>query len=170
MNAIDPQDLEILARDANQGYGLGPLPRVRDAQIGQIIDRLGQNEFASLQEFFDSDHADMLLAFAERMASLAVRRQSRQDIHRGLLAAGIAASLSIDSREVILILPLMWHSAEIIGLDPCQEFVLVAEELKGDAGVFLETFTLRSARDRDIQVMGYIESVDEEGFRYRRTW
>jgi predicted metal-dependent TIM-barrel fold hydrolase len=170
VSAIDPLDAEILSSDLTHGYGPRRLPDELDQVLEKVVDALEQSGFVTLLEIFNARHADVFLAFAERIASLAVRRQSSKDIHRGLIAVGIAAELTTDIREVILILPLLWRSASVIGLDPSHEFDSVAEELNGEGSALLKSFTRRTAENQSIQVMGYIESEDDQGFRYRRTW
>lgn len=67
-------------------------------------------------------------------------------------------------------LPLLWRSAEILGLNPEEQFRAAVEAVGGIGREQLLAFTRRSSRDRSIKAMGYFESADEGGFRYKRTW
>jgi hypothetical protein len=115
---IDAQELAILNPTANQSYGTWPLPCERDQQIRRLVDRLSDPQNStSLAAGLSANTALTLYTFAERMASLAVRERSQQHILRGLIAASWAAARTTDVREVLLILPLLWRSMELLGID-----------------------------------------------------
>ena len=153
--ALDPAD--------NEGYGSWPLPCERDHEIGAVVRMLT----ASNVEGVGDRHGDVLRAFAERMATLARREMSREHLRVGLSAAGLACGLD-DDREVLLILPLLWRSAKVMGLDANAEFRAVATG--SDGRKVLGDFASRRAKDKTLEVMGYVEVEDESGFRYERTW
>ncbi len=167
---FDVPSLAILERMANWGYRTWPLPHERDKEIGRLVDHLGRRGFHGSGETLDEQHGRVLREFAERMASLAVRRRSPEDLRLGLLALALAASVSRDIRDEIVVMAPLWRSAEILGLDPVSEFTAAGEAVDGLGGQQLLSFAARSPRDRSLQAMGYIESSDEGGFRYERTW
>jgi hypothetical protein len=109
----------------------------------------------------------VLAVFAERAAALAVRRQDSLDLRAGLLAAVAAHATTDDPREVIPAFALLYRAAELTGQDPAAEFGTAAR-LTGSPVPL--AFLDRDPRDRTIQAMGYEESEDEQGFRFRRTW
>lgn len=170
MSAFDAADLAVLAPENNRGYGTWQLPCERDTEIAELLDRLDQpGDLAGLRGLLDTRYSTVLLAFAERMASLARRDRTPSHLRRGLLAAGLAASIG-DQREATLVLPLLWRTAEILDLDPAHEFTSINERIGGPGGKQLTAFASRSSEDQSIESMGYIEDRDETGFRYRRTW
>jgi hypothetical protein len=103
------------------------------------------------------------------MAALAVRTGQGQFIQEGLAALAIALPLA-DWMDIAPNFGLLYHSAEKIGLDPVTSFeaamVRADSEFQRLAGGFL---TLEKER-RSLELMGYVESMDQDGFRYRRTW
>jgi hypothetical protein len=157
----DPIDVSVLDPKANEGYIDWPLPSSRDDEIARLIDKL----VGSAGEGLSPQHGQVLMAFAERMASLARRIRLPQAIRTGLLSVVLAAPL-IDRHEGMLVLPLLWRSAEVLGLDPAEEFRSASSY---DGGELLE-FLRRDPSDRTIEAMGYVEVETKDGFRYVRTW
>lgn len=156
-------NLAILDPAQNEGYGNWPLPCVRDEEIGDLVRALlGPGAVQP-----HARHAPVLLAFAERMATLARRDASPEQLRLGLAAAGLAVATG-DPREGLLVLPLLWRSADVLGLDPSAEFRAVAHEL--DDGEHLLDFVAREPEDQTIEAMGYVEVDDDLGFHYERTW
>lgn len=158
----DGPDLGALRLENNHGYGTWPLPCPRDGEIADLLPSL-LGGAAGLRD----GGAQVLLAFAERMASLARVERSVDRLRRGLDAAGLAISAP-DAREALLVLPLLWRTAAVLGLDPTAEFVTAATRA-GGAGALVD-FAGREPGDQAIEAMGYVEAEDERGFRYRRTW
>jgi hypothetical protein len=87
-------------------------------------------------------------------------------LQSGIRAAGLGAGLD-DTREGLLVLPLLWRTAIALGCDPATEFRSAADEVGGRA---LTEFAARDPKDQTIEEMGYVEVDDEFGFRYERTW
>lgn len=142
------------------------LPTSRDAEIAALVESLvaapgGAPRPSHLQR-------RVLLAYAERMASLARRESSAHHLRSGLAAVAITPD-DDDVRDAIPVQALLWRSAEVLGLDPAAEFRRVADEV-GDQAGFVE-FTTRGADDRSLDAMGYLEVEDAElGFSYERNW
>jgi hypothetical protein len=160
-------DLEILDPSQNEGYLDERLPSARDREILDLISGAGKNgRLRELSAHLSGNHVPVLLAFAERMAALAVRNRDPEMIRRGLLAACLTFAVG-DRRDALLVLPLLWRSAERLLLDPASEFAAVSDDLGCDE---LSQFARRDPEDRSIESMGYVESQDDDGFRYERTW
>lgn len=160
-----PIDFGILEPDENEGYGSWHLPSARDEEIADLVRSLLGGDRTT--EGLGRQHAPVLRVFAERMATLARRETSLERLRVGLDALALASSLG-DSREALLIMPLLWKSAENLGLDAETEFRISAERA-GD-GEAIAGFAQRDREDRTIEAMGYVEVEDELGFRYERTW
>jgi hypothetical protein len=114
-------------------------------------------------------HASGLLAFAERMASLAVRTGNPQLVREGLEALAFGAGL-VDIREAILILPLLYQSLRKLDVDATNYFAGAIGLGDAQFDSVLREFPNRDEENRSIEVMGYIEGRDQDGFRYVRTW
>lgn len=171
MPSLASHDLDILDVKSNAGYLDRPLPSPRDDEITALLDRARDDgQLIQLAELVRPAQDAVLRAFAERMASLAVRTGDPVTVRNGLLAAAIAIVVpDVDVREVLLVLPLLWHSAQRLALDPAEEFEATAEEFPPAARA-LRQFIARKPADQRIGAMGYVESADDSGFRYARTW
>lgn len=161
--------LEKLASEYTHGYGPSPLPSQIDEEIESLVDALAEDDNAETPPDMNETHGFVLLAYAERMASLAVRESCVDALSKGLAALGIASRL-IYVKEALPVLTLMHNSASKLGVDPTNLFSTLALREGDELQVFVDSFLNRSAEDRSIQAMGYIEGKDEGGFRYARTW
>lgn len=159
-----PNILDVLEPAQNEGYGGRKLPCTRDEEIAHVVEALSRGR--ATDEDLGPPHAHVLGVFAERMATLARRQGSPSDLKLGLEALALAERLG-DSREALLVMPLLWKTAEVLALNPTSEFVQVAER----HGVKeLRAFVERRPEDRSVESMGYVETYDESGFIYDRTW
>lgn len=152
------------------GYGPRPIPHPLDDAVEALL-RAVRDDGASAAEVLGCINrrlASVLLAYAERSAALAVRRASLETLELALFALGLAEP--DDSREKLLVMPLPWRSAAMLGHDPRRTFERVAAELPKAGREDLLGFTRRRAADQTLSSMGYIEGADHDGFRYHRTW
>lgn len=160
----------MLAAKSNAGYGAQPLPSERDNEIGALL--LTVQDPERLEEFLaplTGEHVQVLVCFAERMATLAVRQQDRTFLNLGLVAT-VLAGLATSSKDALLVLPLQWDAASRLGLSPDQVFREIGARLGLRAATFLEAFLGRSATDKSISSMGYRAELAGEEFRYVRDW
>ena len=168
--SADLSSLEILEPADNVNYGRVGLPSPRDAQIRALL--LGLGNRSRLEQAVGSlpcGACAVLCAFAERAASLAVRRQDVTYLRAGLLGAVLAYEATDDARDVLPVMALLYRAAVMVGHDPVGEFTLVAS-WSGARAECLLTFCGRRAEDKAIEVMGYREADDGTGFRFARTW
>jgi hypothetical protein len=114
-------------------------------------------------------HGAVLRAFAERMASAAVRNGDQGLLRKGLIAL-LLSSRSPDFRDTLMIFPLFYHAARRLGLD-LGPFLDSIRQTIGDpfSAPFAE-FLKRPETNKSLQVMGYAEGADNDGFRYIRNW
>ena len=119
---------------------------------------------AAFREAIDLDRADLLCAWSERVAALAVRLDSPRPLVLGLVALSLADEAA--DGEALLVAPLHRRSAEKLGADPFRLF----DEAAGQTDLAGARW-LRDARDSDDQLedAGYVEDEDGDGFRYLRT-
>jgi hypothetical protein len=160
----------VLEGALGTAYSRQPIPSGIDDALGEALARLSacdDVERAFLADGIAGDHARVLKLFAERMASLAVRRGDPAPLRSGLAALLIAAR-SEDVREILLVLSLLHDAAVKVSGS--------AEEIFGQAGAvfgqaeLLDGFLKRSDAAKRIEAMGYEESETEDGFLYVRTW
>jgi hypothetical protein len=178
MSEISARDLGILRFGDFHGYGHQPIPPGLDAIIGRAVAAIHTAEdFVGVVQALQPARASVFTAFAERAAALAVRRKSRDDIHQGLVAVALAYALTDDWRDVIGSLAVLLRAAEILALDPVGEITIVAYTLAGattkwgiGADDWLLSFAHRTPEDRSLTAFGYVESHDDDGFRFVRTW
>jgi hypothetical protein len=149
------------------GYYGNPIPCAEDSRIGRAVKAFTAAEpawQAGFREAVDRDRADLLCAWSERVAALAVRLDSPRPLLMGLVALGLAGEA--EGGEALLVATLHRRSAEKLGADPRRAFDEAAglSDLPGARW-------LREARDSDDQIedAGYAEDEDADGFRYMRT-
>jgi hypothetical protein len=163
---------EWLKAANNRGYGALPIPDVMDARITELL-----RAWAELDASLRADASPQvleeqrftLLAYGERMASLAVRVRSAEHIFFGLLGLGVDG-WRVDWRDNILVVSLHYDAAERIDVIPEEIFERAASLLPPKVAVALRGFLRRTPADKSIGAMGYVGSRDRAGFRYERTW
>jgi hypothetical protein len=143
------------------------IPCAEDSRIGRAVKAFSSAApvwQAAFRESIDLDRADLLCAWSERMAALAVRLDSPTPLPLGLVALSLADETA--DGEALLVAPLHRRSAEKLGVDPIRLFdeAIGLTDLAGARW-------LRDARDSDDQLedTGYVEDDDGDGFRYLRT-
>jgi hypothetical protein len=116
-------------------------------------------------------HVPTLRGYAERMASLAVREGSSEPAVLGLTALALAMEVeTLDVRDSLLILPLLYDALVRVGAAPEKTFEEVAELDLGRGSDLVRAFFRRAPENRSITSMGYRVGSDSDGFRYERTW
>lgn len=161
-----------LALDKIAGYGDWPLPSPLDDEITTLARayvQADESERAVVRKLLPADSSTALLAFAERMAVLAVRIGEPIRVRDGLVAIAME-NCRLDPREDILVLSLLNHSAAKLGADPVRLFDDVASLAEGRTSELLMSFPRRENELRDIAAMGYTEEASADGFVYRRDW
>jgi hypothetical protein len=161
-----------LSLDSNRGYGSLPIPKQRDKEISHLLrtwieldERVRETSAAQMTD----EQSRILLAYSERMASLAVRERKGDFLFLGLVALGLAGGLE-DWRECLLRASLLFDAAQRIGSDPNPVFEKVAAVLPHqETASELRQFLARSAEDKSIEAMGFAAGSDEQGFRYQRA-
>ncbi|HEX2203894.1 MAG TPA: hypothetical protein VHG91_11375 [Longimicrobium sp.] len=154
------------------GYLRQPLPAAADAppeRLARLFAGAPPEARAQMSGLVTQRVADFLLAFAERMASLAVRERSPDRLRLGLAAVALE-DFRYDSREDLLVLAPLYHAAGKIGADPRDLFDEAAALAPGAGADGLRSFLRHRDLHRILDALGYRESADADGFRYERTW
>ena len=169
--ALDALDQAIASGQFN-GYGLAPIPSDRDSLVESFVAAYvaAEQSERELTTALPAVAPRVVLAYCEREAILAVRRNSAHALRLSLLAAGIASVSAGESRDVALCLVLPWRSAHHLGLDPANEFTSAALLLPPVAAETLLAFSRRVPADQTLKCMGYREVGEAENFKYEREW
>jgi hypothetical protein len=161
-NALATLDLPRVER-----YYDSPIPCAEDELIARAVKvytAADPSWQAAFRDALDHDRADLLCAWSERVAALAVRLDSPRPLVLGLVALSVADDAA--AGEALLIAPLHRRSADKLDADADRLF----DEAAGLTDLVGARW-LRDARDSDEQVedAGYIEHFGEDGFRYLRA-
>jgi len=154
------------------GWGASRMPNEIDDEITDVIKgylELDDGEKRKVRESVERDQKFVFLAFAERMASLAIRLRSQEPLMIAMMAMFLQIGTG-DVREDILRLTLIHAAAQKLGIDPRCVFLESARQFGLDDTSGLEAFLKRSDEDKSLDSMGYVEGADEDGFRFVRTW
>jgi hypothetical protein len=164
--------IDILQEKDNKGYGATRIPNTTDESIGTLIDEfihLGDNERETVTESIQDEHIKVLLAYAERMSSYAIRTNNQNN---QILCALIAVSFTYDKcyfKEVVPVLCLIFNSIQRLSLSEDDILKELRQVVPGSTAL-IDEFNGRSQEDKQIDAFGYLESKDEDGFRYKRDW
>jgi hypothetical protein len=110
--------------------------------------------------------SQVLLAYAERMATQAVRDADPLLARAGLIATLLEAEHN-DTRESIIVLTLLHDALHKAGADPCREFEEVADLAPGSpATALIRAFPGRSAENLTLESMGYRMVMSPQGVKY----
>jgi uncharacterized Zn finger protein (UPF0148 family) len=165
----DELDLRALQTEVNLGYLPQPIPTARDAEIRALMSQvMDSRSIARFSNRLRDGESTVLEAFAERMATLAVRNRDPTILEAGLIA--LLLSPSPDSRESLIVFALFCDAIVRLGIDHSTLIASLRSTL-GDrlATPFLELLK-RPEHNRSLHSMGYVEGADADGFRYIRTW
>ncbi len=158
--------LDTLDLPRGDRYYDRPIPCPDDSRIARSVRAFCEAPpvwQAAFREAIDHDRADLLCAWSERVAALAVRLDSPRPLVMGLV--GLSLAQADDEHEALLVAPLHRRSAEKLGVDAGRLF----DEAAGRTDLAGARW-LAEQRDSDDQPedAGYVEDDDGEGFRYER--
>ena len=161
-------DLEVLNPNRNLGYLPKRIPIARDGEIDDLLSRyIARRSVARLQRCMQEGNKLVLRAFAERMASAAIRNSSPGQLRLGLIALLLTLD-GLDARDGLTILPLYYDAILRLRPDPF-EFTESVRQIIGDRMAVPLTEFLKRA-DKSLKAMGFSEGADADGFRYVRNW
>jgi hypothetical protein len=148
------------------------MPNEVDEEITAIVkacNELDDESKTALRGRLTLEQKSLLLAFADRMASFAVRIKSLEPLMMAMMAMFLQIGIG-DVREDILRLTLVHAAAQKIGVDPRFVFMESARQFGLEDTSGLEAYLRRSDKDKSLESMGYVEGDDAYGFRFLRTW
>lgn len=147
-----------------------PMPCEFDEKISGLVKLFIDSLPEGRKLIIDSvpaDDAAILTAFAERMASLGVRENSRRRLLEGLIAL-VMEDYKGDWRENVMRLAPLYHSATKINVNPETLFSEAASFGNGEAAEIIAAFPSRDPKDRSLEAMWYREANNQEGFIYEQ--
>lgn len=150
-------------------YGPAPIPDPRDELVSELIDRAqtgGPAAVASLSASASERGRRVLRAYGERMSSLAVRRRDQALLVRAVIAI-VLGGLDQNALEALMVMPLVENSARLLDVNLPSVFEKASAVVGHPGSVNLMVWLTRKPEDRTIASMGFVESSDEGGFRYR---
>lgn len=158
-------DLLDVRRDAD--YYASRIPARADERIGRAVAAFADAAppvQAAIREAIDDDRADLLRAWSERLASLAVRLESGGPIVQGLVALSLAEEA--DPSEAMLVATLHRRSAEKLDLPAERLFTAAAGRTDLAGARWLRDASEAPEQPEDA---GWVEDEDADGFRYGRA-
>jgi hypothetical protein len=153
-------------------YGPSPIPNSRDDAVAQFVDRTrsgGPLAAAAVTAQVSERGRRVLRAYAERMASLAMRRRDAQLLVRAVVAV-VLGGLDQNALEALMVMPLIENSARLLEVDLASIFESAANSVGHPGSVNLMLWLTRAPEDRTLASMGFVEAEDEGGFRYQLKW
>ncbi|HEY6786592.1 MAG TPA: hypothetical protein VI365_04700, partial [Trebonia sp.] len=166
--AFDPADPQP---DRFIKYGPAPIPDPRDALVSRVIDDAaagGPVAVASLSASASERGRRVLRAYGERMASLAVRRRDQDLLVRAVVAI-VLGGLDQGVLEALMVMPLVENSARLLGVSLPDIFEKASAVVGPPGSANLMAWLARKPEKRTLACMGFAESSDEGGFRYKFT-
>jgi hypothetical protein len=170
LSKTDPEITQLVQQISQSDYDLNLTSSPIDAAIEKVIRQfatLPPEQRSGIVQAFGSQHSFTLLIFTMRMALLAVRERSAQRVTQGLLAL-VIENARYDSREDLIMLSLLNHSAEKIGADPVVLFEQAALVATPQMAEHLKAFLQRAPGLKRIESMEFREVEAPDGFRYER--
>lgn len=151
------------------GYGPAVIPdprdKVLDVYVGEVVSG-GPAAIASITGSASEAGRRVLRAYAERLASRAVRGQDGRLLVTALVAA-VLGGLDQNAWEAMMPMALIDDAAARLGLDVSSLFDQAAGIVGHPGTVNLMVWLTRAPEDRTPEAMGFAVSSDSGGFRYR---
>ena len=162
-------DLAATNQDVYRGFGTAPIPDSRDVELDRYLHSLevgGPGAIASALGTASEAGRQVMRAHAERLASRAVRDRDPALLLDALVAA-VLGGLDHNYREALLPMSLIDDAGDRLGVD-LPTLLGDAAKIVGHPGtVNLMVWLTRAKEDRTPAAMGFVESQEDGGFRYR---
>jgi len=150
-------------------YSKQPMPFELDEDMDDLIDLFIESSPAErdvILRRIDNNVAGAMMAFSRRMAVWGARRSSSDLLVKGGIALILEAGRG-DIRDTMSVMPLLYHSAIKINVDPGKVFNEAAAYYRSVVSDALLDFLKRTPRDRSLEAWGFEEVNGPEGIYYR---
>lgn len=154
------------------GYGPSAFPNPLDDEISLFVSSLRAGGIQAVSEAISAstEHGRRhLQAYAERMAILAVRTNSR-DVLRDAVIANVVGGLSTNERESLMVMAPIDDAAKRIGIDLADLFEEVSKIVGHPGTVSLVSWLSRTPENRSLEAMRFVAQECADGFRYVLSW
>jgi hypothetical protein len=168
--ALLAKGIEFLSVPRTRLYWKEPIPNDLDQEISTFLEKVHNLPVSGRELIVDvikQEHTGALVAYAERMATLAVRRGEEDPIRLGLWAVVLAWREAWDQRDVIRRMGVLFDAARRIGADAVKLVEQAGRRAPGDISEVFFSFARRPDLESIGVAMGYSEGRDSDGFRYR---
>lgn len=169
MTVFDPADQQ---QRRFKAYGPAPIPDPRDEEVEPFVDALiagGPKRVAEVKSLLTIHGKRVLGAYAERMASAAVRTHDPALLNRALVAL-VVAGLDENDRDCLMTMAPIEDSARRLGVDLEELFERVSKTVGHQGMVSLVSWLSRKPENRTLASMRFVAGEDSGGFRYRLDW
>jgi hypothetical protein len=139
------------------------VPSTGDKEIWSWLSRQSQAGGLLNAELSQRD-VDLMLTFAERMATQAVRARDGRYIWYGLLAIGI--SMAADYREILVPIALLFDAARRVGADFGELATRAAAATNGELTTVAASFLARDPRTQGLDAFYYRIVEGDDGPAY----
>jgi hypothetical protein len=150
-------------------YRFRPLPSAVDEDVIALLgdfERAGDGDQKAFVASLEEPASYALLAFAERMSMLSVRRTSENLLQLGCVAFVLSIH-HIDPRMGLMIISLLHRSAEKLGVSPDPLFRSALKYAVDPAvSELILSFLARDPKKKDIRAMGFKEVDGPSGLIY----
>jgi hypothetical protein len=166
---FDPADEE---QRRFRAYGPAPIPDPRDREVEEFVNSLiagGPKRVAEVKSVIGLHGKRVLAAYAERMATGAVRTHDPTLLERALVAL-VLGGLDNNERESLMVMAPIEDSANRIGVDVEDLFQRVSRTVGPQGTVSLVSWLSRKPENRSLASMRFVPSQDSGGFRYKLEW
>jgi hypothetical protein len=163
---------EWLRVENNRGYGTLAIPQPIDDKITGLLRTwagLGTSARSAASSRVLDEQRFTLMAYSERMASLAVCTRDMEKVLFGLLALGVDGWRD-DWRDSVMVLSVLYDAVQRLSAAPEPVLERAAALLSPKAATAFASFLRRTPATKSIRAMGYVAASDDDGFRYVRTW
>jgi hypothetical protein len=151
------------------GYALAGYPDSRDDVLDTYISEIraaGPRGVANAIAVASEKGRRVLLSYAERAATRAVRSRDREVLERGLIAM-VVGGLDENTLEALLRMPLLEDACIRLDLEPAEVFETIADVVGHHGNVNLMIWLSRASEDRTLKCMGFEALGSGPHFRYR---
>jgi hypothetical protein len=154
------------------GYGPSTLPNPLDDEVSALVAswRVGGPSMVAeaIAESTDGGR-NVLRAYAERMASLAVRRDD-PDLLLNAVIANVVGGLSANAHESLMVMAPIEDAATRIGVGVPGLFEDAAHCVGHPGAAYLMMWLTRSPENRSLATMRFVAEDGADGFRYVLRW
>ena len=154
------------------GYGPSAFPNPLDDEVAALVTSWkagGPQAVAEAIAGSTDNGRGVLRAYAERMASLAVRNNDR-DILLNAVVANVVGGLSTNERESLLVMAPIEDAAARLGVDLPGLFEDAASCVGHPGTANLMVWLTRTPENRSLATMRYVAEDGADGFRYVLRW